>query len=180
MTAKFPIINTPHTPRTWWGVEDGEHHNGYNILMNRGRYPFGCGGDSRHKGLDVRPKNTGSHRTGFWADGKRYRVWSWGYCILRWNAYNNGGYHRYIQVYFPEVDASLTIGHVMNGSTYPVGTVFQTGDRWCDVGTLRDGLGARHIHYRAAWGDWHSPIGPCNDIHPGRVWNALKANQERN
>lgn len=158
---------------SFYGVEQGEMHNDYNILMYGGRYPFGCNGDSRHKGVDSRPK--ASRKWGRWiADGGRWDVYAWGKCVVRVNGYDDGGYHRYMQLYFPEVNMTMTAGHLMNGTAHPVGTWFERGDKIAECGTKRDGLGARHVHYRVSQGDWkQTVIPPCRDMHPAVLFNLL-------
>lgn len=159
---------------TWWGVHNGENHNGYNILMYNGNYPFGCNGDSRHKGIDIRPKGSWVRGIGAVPSFTRNSIYAWGRCVVRINGYDAGGYYRYIQVYFPKVNMTLTLGHLKNGSTYPVGTWFNEGDHMGDIGTKRDGLGARHVHYRVSRGDWGEyTIPPCRDMNPFILWNAL-------
>lgn len=151
---------------TWWGVgpkwlTKPFTTTKYRQYLWKGQYPFGCRGNSRHHGLDVGNK-------------RGMPIYAWGRCVIRINGYDNGGYHRYIQVYFPDVNMTLTLGHLLNGSTYPVGTWFNTGDYIAKVGTKADGLTHPHVHYRGARGDWgNTVIYPCGDIHPVIVWNAL-------
>lgn len=144
---------------TWWGVYDGYTTAEYNEYIEG--YQFGCNGDQRHKGVDV-GASTGNY------------AYAWGPGKVVGTGYDGGGYNRWMQVYFPSTDQSLTLGHLLDGSQLAVGTWFEKGDYWARVGTADDGLGSPHIHFRAGWGNhgW-SPIGPCEDIDPYIVWRDL-------
>ncbi len=144
---------------TWWGVTNGETTTSYDEYIPG--YEFGCNGDQRHKGLDVGAET-----------GSPIYAWSDGEVVGR--GYDDGGYHRWIQVYFPDVDMSMTLGHLLNGSEMQVGDTFSQGDKWAEVGTVADGLNHAHVHYRAAEGNWGaSAIGPCDDMDPFVIWDAL-------
>lgn len=158
---------------TWWGLENAEHHNGYNIIMYRGRYPFGCRGDSRHKGYDARPR--GSRRWGrFIANRSRNRFYSWGRCVVRFVRYDPGGYHTFVGLYFPHVNMSMDVGHLKRGSTVRAGKWLRRGDVIGLCGTKRDGLGARHVHIRVSRGNWKQwSIPPCRDVYPGILWRKV-------
>lgn len=152
---------------TWWAVgkkgrwgRKPRTTTGYKVYCWRGRYPFGCSGNSRHHGLDI-------------GNQKGMPIYAWGRCVIRVNGYDHGGYARYVQVFFPDVNWSLTLGHLLNGSTYPVGTWFRKGQYIARVGTKRDGINHPHVHYRAAPGDWRRAIPPCADRPPGILWNKL-------
>lgn len=144
---------------TWWGVQDGETTTAYNEY-NAG-YQFGCNGDQRHKGIDVgAPTGT--------------TIYAWGSGEVVGRGYDDGGYNRWIQVYFPSVDMSMTLGHLLDGSEMAVGTKFAQGDKWAEVGTVDDGLNHSHVHYRASNGNHgNSAIGPCEDMDPFVIWDAL-------
>ncbi|MFE9042563.1 M23 family metallopeptidase [Streptomyces sp. NPDC007818] len=144
---------------TWWGVKGGYTTANYNEYFPG--YQFGCNGDQRHKGVDVGAP-TGN------------RVYAWGNGRVVGRGYDAGGYNRWIQVYFPSVNMSLTLGHLLDGSELRVGTTFRKGDVWAKVGTKADGLNHAHTHFRAARGNHGaSPIGPCEDMNPFIIWDAL-------
>jgi len=144
---------------TWWGVQGGRTTSHYNEYFPG--YKFGCNGDQRHKGVDVGAP-TGN------------RIYAWGRGRVVGRGYDPGGYHRWIQVYFPSVNMSLTLGHLRDGSEMPVGTTFNKGALWAKVGTKTDGLNHAHVHFRAARGNHGTaPIGPCEDMNPFTLWNAL-------
>ncbi|MDT0382331.1 hypothetical protein RM572_26585 [Streptomyces sp. DSM 42041] len=144
---------------TWWGVKNGRTTSAYNQYFPG--YQFGCRGDQRHKGVDVGAP-TGS------------RSYAWGRGRVVGRGYDPGGYNRWIQVYFPSVNMSLTLGHLLDGSELRVGTSFTRNTVWAKVGTKADGLNHRHIHFRAARGNHGaSPIGPCEDMNPFILWDAL-------
>ncbi|MFB6550768.1 MULTISPECIES: M23 family metallopeptidase [unclassified Streptomyces] len=144
---------------TWWGVQGGVTTSHYNEFFPG--YRFGCDGDQRHKGVDVGAP-TGN------------RVYAWGRGRVVGRGYDPGGYNRWIQVYFPSVDMSLTLGHLLDGSEMRVGTTFTRGARWAKVGTEADGLNHSHVHFRAARGNHGaSPVGPCEDMNPFILWDAL-------
>ncbi|OEU96391.1 M23 family metallopeptidase [Streptomyces oceani] len=144
---------------SWWGVRDGKTTTPYNEY-NPG-YKFGCNGDQRHKGLDIgAPTGTTIHA---WGSGK-----------VVGTGYDDGGYHRWIQVYFPSIDMSMTLGHLLDGSQLKVGSTFEKGDVWAKVGTEADGLNHPHVHYRASKGNHgEAAIGPCEDMDPFVIWDAL-------
>ncbi|MGW8986326.1 M23 family metallopeptidase [Streptomyces parvus] len=144
---------------TWWGVQGGRTTANYNQFFSG--YKFGCNGDQRHKGVDVGAP-TGN------------RIYAWGAGRVVGRGYDAGGYHRWIQVYFPSVNMSLTLGHLRDGSEMKLGTTFAKGARWATVGTKADGLNHAHVHFRAARGNHGAaPIGPCEDMNPFIVWDAL-------
>lgn len=158
----------------WWGVVGGENHNGYNVRMYSG-YQFGCNGDERHKGIDIRPKGSGGPGNFIDAGVPGY-ILAWGDGIIRFNSYDDGGYNRFIGVYFPSIDMSLDIGHLRNGDVRfrDTGDRFEQGEILASIGSKDDGLGARHVHFRAGSGHWGATaITPCKDINPYRVWQAL-------
>lgn len=150
---------------TWYGVGPKWGYKphtttSYLKYLWQGRYPYGCK-NSRHHGLDI-GKTVGMP------------IYTWGRCKITLNRYDLYGYHRYVQVYFPSVNMSLTLGHLRNGSTYPVGTWFKKGQYIAKVGTKREGINHPHVHYRAARGNWgRTPIPPCSDLNPAQIWNAL-------
>lgn len=126
-------------------------------------YPFGCN-DSRHHGRDI---------GGAKSKAEGAPIYSWGRCVVRLNSYDPGGYARYIQVYFPDANWSLTLGHLLNGSAYPVGTWFEAGDLMARIGTREDGILNSHVHLRSAPGDWRKAIDPCSDHDPLILWRKL-------
>jgi len=158
-TASPPSIQAVMPANTWWGVRGGRTTSEYNEYFPG--YAFGCNGDQRHKGVDVGAPT-----------GNRIHAWGTGRVVGR--GFDPGGYNRWIQVYFPRIDMSMTLGHLLNGSEMTVGTTFQVGDLWGRIGTVEDGLNHSHVHYRAGWGNHgDNPIGPCNDVDPYIVWDAL-------
>lgn len=144
---------------SWWGVPNGETTFGYD--EHSPGYQFGCNGDERHKGLDIgAPTGTKIH--------------AWGTGEVVGSGYDDGGYHRWIQVYFPEIDMSMTLGHLLDGSQMDVGTKFEEGDVWAEIGTEADGINHTHVHYRASKGNHGAnPISPCDDMDPFVIWDAL-------
>ncbi|MFY1593155.1 M23 family metallopeptidase [Micromonospora sp. WMMD737] len=152
-------VAAPLPAGTWWGVEDGRTTSNYKEYFPG--YQFGCGGDQRHKGVDVGAP-TGN------------RIYAWGAGRVVGRGYDPGGYNRWIQAYFPSVNMSLTLGHLLDGSELRVGTTFTKGTRWAKIGTRADGLNHSHVHFRAARGNHGaSPIGPCEDMNPFILWDAL-------
>lgn len=154
---------------TWWGVGRYKGRRprtvtGHGVLLWKGKYPFGCNARpqtrSRHMGLDI-----GN------IPGSPLYAWADGYVIA--TGYDAGGYHRWLQVVFPSVNWSLTLGHLLNGSQVRVGTRFQRGQYLARIGTKRDGLTYPHVHYRSAPGRWRRCITPCASVPPIRLWNRL-------
>lgn len=144
---------------TWWGVYDGYTHHTFDEYIPG--YTFGCNGAPYHAGVDV------GAPTGNW-------IYAWGPGKVVGRGYDDGGYNRWIQVYFPSTNQSLTLGHLLNGTELPVGTWFDKGDKWAEIGTAEDGLGVPHVHFRADWGNHgYYPISPCEDIDPFVVWDDL-------
>ncbi|MFJ9890509.1 M23 family metallopeptidase [Streptomyces sp. NPDC091287] len=154
-----PVAAAELPAGTWWGVQGGVTTSNYNEYFPG--YQFGCNGDQRHKGVDVGAP-TGN------------QVYAWGRGRVVGRGYDPGGYNRWIQVYFPSVDMSLTLGHLLDGSELRVGTTFTRGALWAKVGTRADGLNHAHVHFRATRGNHGaSPIGPCEDMNPFVLWDAL-------
>lgn len=157
---------------TLYGVEDARISTVYKQLVRWPKgYPFGCPpgkddngyaiGNSRHHGVDL-------------AAAPGTPSYAWGRCKVVRNDYDPGGYHRFQTVYFPDLDLSLTMGHLLNGSAYPVGTWFDQGDLWGRVGTKEDGINHPHIHFRLGRGLWIDPaVTPCGDIDPLILWKRL-------
>lgn len=154
--------------QAWWGVDGGETTHEYDEYLRNGSYRFGCLGDSRHKGVDVRAET-----------GSPIRAWGRGY--VRYNSYDAGGYNRFIGLYYPDANMSVDMGHLLNGSVrVGVGEWFEAGQVLALMGTEQDGLGRKggvedqHVHFRVGVGDWENrAVSPCNDINPYKLWKAL-------
>lgn len=158
-TASSITVQSTMPAGTWWGVRGGRTTASYNQYFPG--YRFGCRGDQRHKGVDVGAPT-----------GNRIHAWGKGRVVGR--GYDTGGYNRWIQVYFPRVNMSLTLGHLRNGTEMRVGQHFTRGRVWARIGTKADGLNHSHVHYRAARGNHgRYPIGPCEDMNPFILWKAL-------
>lgn len=161
VTAEMDDVSTAATmpAGTWWGVYNGRTTASFDEYIPG--YDFGCNGAPYHAGVDV------GAPTGNW-------IYAWGPGRVVGRGYDNGGYNRWIQVYFPSTNQSLTLGHLLDGTELPVGTWFERGDKWAEIGTNADGLGASHVHFRADWGNHgYYPISPCEDINPFVVWDDL-------
>lgn len=146
----------------------------YKLYLWNGRYPYGCPGgyrrgnyvsggiargNSRHHGVDV------GNVTGM-------RIWAWmdGYVVS--GGYDRYGYRRWIQVYYPRANVTVTHGHLLNGSQIRVGARVRRNSYLAKIGTRYDGINHPHDHIRAAWGRWVRPIPACSDIPPLRAWRA--------
>lgn len=53
-----------------------------------------------------------------------HRLYAWGRGRGVGRGYDPGGCNRWIQIHFPSVDMSLTLGHLLGGSETRVGTTF--------------------------------------------------------
>lgn len=161
--------------RCWWLV--GERNGrmprttiGYKQKIGKGfknnYYPYGCNGNSRHHGVDV-----GGAKS--YAQGMPIFAWGRGY--VRFNSYDPTGYRRFLGLYYPSVDKSVDIGHLLNGSVQVrVGGWFDPGQFLARIGTKKDGILNSHVHIRCASGNFGKhAISPCKDEHPIITWRQL-------
>lgn len=151
---------------SWWGVTAARRGGrkpytttSYRQYLWNGTYPFGCG-NSRHHGVDV------GNVTGM-------PIHAWGPGTVVSTGYDQGGYYRWIQIFYPRANATITYGHLRNGTQLRVGAKVRLGTRIAKVGTKWEGINHPHVHFRAAWGKWINCIPPCSDINPYLVWRRM-------